>query len=151
MFVMDEKAREANRERQKKYREAHKNEVNEKRRERYNSRAEAGKCPRCGGKAKKGRVLCEKCCEYQGELNKKYAAERKKAASKTEATVKTKKAAPKPRQRRQKQAPQSRKRRRKQKPKNEHGRYRHGQKKSAKLIQDQHGFDIHLAFPPFPI
>ena len=95
MFVMDEKAREANRERQKKYREAHKNEVNEKRRERYNSRAEAGKCPRCGGKAKKGRVLCEKCCEYQGELNKKYAAERKKAASKTEATVKTKKAAPK--------------------------------------------------------
>lgn len=93
MSITDEKVREANRERQRIYRERHKEEVNEKRRERYSGRAAAGKCPRCGGRAKKGRVLCEKCCEYQGELNRKYAAERKKAAPKKTAAVKPEKAA----------------------------------------------------------
>ncbi|MDR2433668.1 MAG: hypothetical protein LBD47_03775 [Treponema sp.] len=91
MSITDEKVREANRERQRIYRERHKEEVNEKRRERYRGRTAAGKCPRCGGKAKKGRVLCEKCCEYQGELSRKYAAERKKAAPEKAAAAKPKK------------------------------------------------------------
>ncbi|MDR1574610.1 MAG: hypothetical protein LBS37_01270 [Treponema sp.] len=92
MPITDEKVREANRERQRIYRERHREELNEKRKEQYNRRIAAGKCPRCGGKAKKGRALCEKCCEYQGELNRKYAAERKVAAPKTTAAVKPSKA-----------------------------------------------------------
>jgi hypothetical protein len=95
---MDAKARTANRERQRKYRETHREEINEKRRERYNERIDAGKCPRCGGKVKKGYTLCEKCCGYQADLNRKYAKERKKpavkakpkAAAKTKAKPKTK-------------------------------------------------------------
>ena len=97
MYVMDAKARAANRERQQKYRETHRDEINEKRRDRYNERIEAGKCPRCGGKVKKGYTLCENCCEYQADLNKKYAKQRKKAAPKTKTpktkTVKAKSAA----------------------------------------------------------
>lgn len=92
MFVMDANARKANRERQRKYREEHREEINEKRREKYNDRIEAGTCPRCGGKVKKGYTLCTDCCEYQADLNKKYAKQRKKAAPKAK-TVK--KAAPK--------------------------------------------------------
>jgi hypothetical protein len=90
MYVMDEKARTANRERQRKYREAHRDEINDKRRERYNDRIEAGKCPRCGGKVKKGYTLCEGCCDYQADLNKKYARQRKKSAPKAKTTVKAK-------------------------------------------------------------
>lgn len=90
--MTDAKMREANRERQRKYREAHRDEINEQRRERYNNRIATGKCPRCGGKVKKGYTLCEKCCEYQADLNKKYAKQRKKAAPKTK-TVKAKTAA----------------------------------------------------------
>jgi hypothetical protein len=93
MFVMDTKMREANRERQRKYREAHRDEVNEKRRERYSSRVGEGRCPRCGGKTKKGHILCEECCKYQGELNRKYAVERKKAAANVAVAEKPKKAA----------------------------------------------------------
>jgi hypothetical protein len=76
------KALEANRERQRKYREAHRDEINEQRRERYQNRITDGKCPRCGGKAKKGYTLCEDCCDYQANLNRKYAKDRKKTAGK---------------------------------------------------------------------
>ena len=80
--MTDAKTRKANRERQRKYRELHREEINNQRRERYNSRIENGKCPRCGGKVKKGYTLCTDCCEYQANLNQKYAKQRKKPVSK---------------------------------------------------------------------
>ena len=76
---MDEKTRADNRLRQQRYRELHRNEINEKRRERYEERKSKNRCPRCGGKVKKGYTLCSDCCDYQGALNKKYAKERKTA------------------------------------------------------------------------
>ena len=92
--MTDAKTRKANRERQRKYRELHREEINDQRRERYNSRIESGKCPRCGGKVKKGYTLCTDCCEYQANLNRKYAKQRKKtvgkaAGAKTAAKSKT--------------------------------------------------------------
>ncbi len=72
-----EKLREANRERQRKYREAHRDEINQQRKDKYNDRITSGKCPRCGGKVKKGYTLCTACCEYQAVLNRKYAEGRK--------------------------------------------------------------------------
>jgi len=91
--MTDAKTRLANRERQRKYREAHREEINEQRKERYNERIAKGKCPRCGGKVKKGYTLCETCCDYQANLNRKYAKQRKKpgkspAAKTTKKTVK---------------------------------------------------------------
>jgi hypothetical protein len=77
---MDEKARENNRLRQRKFLELHKEEVNAKRRERYHERLSLGKCPRCGGKSKKGRTLCPVCCEYMLDLNRKYTGQKKSAA-----------------------------------------------------------------------
>jgi predicted ATP-dependent serine protease len=91
--MTDAKTRLANRERQRRYREAHRDEINEQRKERYNNRIAKGKCPRCGGKVKKGYILCADCGEYQANLNRKYAKQRKKAGKKT--TVK-KTAAKKP-------------------------------------------------------
>jgi len=79
--MIDAKTRLANRERQRKYREAHRDEINEQRKERYNNRIKKGKCPRCGGKVKKGYTLCADCCEYQANLNRKYAKQRKKAGT----------------------------------------------------------------------
>ena len=64
-MMTDAKTRLANRERQRQYREAHRDDINEQRKERYNSRIKKGKCPRCGGKVKKGYTLCADCCEYQ--------------------------------------------------------------------------------------
>ena len=90
--MTDAKTRKANRERQRKYREAHRDEINEQRRERYNDRIEKGKCPRCGGKVKKGYTLCSDCCEYQANLNRKYAKQRKKPAAKPAAKAKPAKA-----------------------------------------------------------
>jgi len=81
--MTDAKTRLANRERQRKYREAHRDEINEQRKERYNDRIAKGKCPRCGGKVKKGYTLCTDCCEYQANLNRKYARQRKKATKTT--------------------------------------------------------------------
>jgi predicted nucleic acid-binding Zn ribbon protein len=78
---MDAKTRESNRLRQRKFLEQHKDEVNEKRRERYQERISTGKCPRCGGKVKKGRRLCAACCDYMLSLNKKYAKRNKAAAA----------------------------------------------------------------------
>jgi hypothetical protein len=83
--MTDAKTRKANRDRQRKYREAHRDEINQQRRERYNERVAKGKCPRCGGKVKKGYTLCTTCCEYQANLNRKYAAQKKKPAVKTTA------------------------------------------------------------------
>jgi hypothetical protein len=95
---MDEKTRADNRLRQQRYRELHRDEINEKRRERYEERKSKNRCPRCGGKVKKGYTLCTDCCEYQGSLNKKYAKKRKttagsKAVKKTGKTAAAKKAA----------------------------------------------------------
>jgi hypothetical protein len=78
--MTDAKTRLANRERQRKYREAHRDEINQQRKDRYNDRIAKGKCPRCGGKVKKGYTLCTDCCEYQATLNRKYAKVRKKTA-----------------------------------------------------------------------
>ena len=80
---MDAKARESNRLRQRKYLERHKDEVNDKRREKYHKRISLGRCPRCGGKTKKGRTLCADCCDYMLNLNRKYAKRDKAAAKKT--------------------------------------------------------------------
>jgi len=94
--MTDAKTRLANRERQRKYREEHRDEINQQRKDRYNDRITAGKCPRCGGKVKKGYTLCEECCGYQADLNKKYAKEKKmnkKPAAKTKKTAAKKPAA----------------------------------------------------------
>jgi endogenous inhibitor of DNA gyrase (YacG/DUF329 family) len=89
---MDEKARENNRLRQRKFLEIHKDEVNARRRERYHERLSHGKCPRCGGRVKKGRTLCPDCCEYMLDLNRKYAGQ-KKAVRKAKPAVRAKAAA----------------------------------------------------------
>jgi len=93
--MTDAKTRKANRERQRKYRELHRDEINEQRRDRYNDRISKGKCPRCGGKVKKGYTLCTDCCGYQADLNRKYAKQRKKPVAKASG-VKAKKAVKKP-------------------------------------------------------
>jgi len=80
--MTDAKTRLANRERQRRYREAHRDEINEQRKERYNDRIAKGKCPRCGVKSKRGYTLCETCCEYQVDLNRKYAKQRKNTTGK---------------------------------------------------------------------
>jgi hypothetical protein len=80
--MTDAKTRLANRERQRKYREAHRDEINQQRKDRYNDRIAKGKCPRCGGKVKKGYTLCTDCCEYQATLNRKYAKVKKKTTGK---------------------------------------------------------------------
>jgi len=84
----DAKARENNRLRQRKFLELHKDEVNAKRRERYHERVSLGKCPRCGGRVKKGHTMCTDCCDYMNDLNKKYAKQ-KKVAVKTDVKAKT--------------------------------------------------------------
>ena len=86
---MDAKARENNRLRQRKFLELHKDEVNDKRRERYHERISLGKCPRCGGRTRKGRTLCTSCCEYMLDLNRKYAGQ-KRTAAKTRTKAKAK-------------------------------------------------------------
>jgi len=93
--MTDAKTRLANRERQRRYREAHRDEINEQRKERYNNRIAKGKCPRCGGKVKKGYILCAECGEYQANLNRKYAKQRKKADGKTAKKTASKKPAAK--------------------------------------------------------
>lgn len=80
--MSDDKARLANRERQRKYREAHRDEINQQRKDRYQNRIAQGKCPRCGGKVRKGYTLCAECCEYQANLNRKYLGDRKKTERK---------------------------------------------------------------------
>ena len=86
---MDAKARESNRLRQRKFLALHKDEVNSKRRAKYHERISLGRCPRCGGRTRKGRTLCTKCCEYMLDLNRKYAKQKKRAAAKIKPKVKT--------------------------------------------------------------
>ena len=93
--MTDAKTRLANRERQRKYREAHRDEINEQRKERYNARIANGKCPRCGGKVKKGYTLCSDCCDYQANLNRKYAKQKKKTGGKATAKKAGKRTGPK--------------------------------------------------------
>jgi predicted nucleic acid-binding Zn ribbon protein len=93
---MDEKVRENNRLRQRKFLELHKDEVNSKRRERYHERISLGKCPRCGGRIKKGHTLCTNCCDYMLDLNRKYAKQKKAASKTVKAALKTKTAKKKP-------------------------------------------------------
>ena len=85
----DAKVRENNRLRQRKFLELHKDEVNERRREKYHERISSGKCPRCGGRTKKDRTLCTKCCEYMLDLNRKYAKQKRAATRKTVVKKKT--------------------------------------------------------------
>jgi DNA repair exonuclease SbcCD ATPase subunit len=62
--------KEANRLRQQRYLENHRDEVNEYRRERYAARKDAGKCPRCGKKLRSAKfVLCKKCLEQAKGYN----------------------------------------------------------------------------------
>lgn len=86
---MDAKAKESNRLRQRKFLAEHRDEVNEARRVRYHARISAGKCPRCGGRIKKGRTLCTACCEYMLDLNRTNA-KRRRAEVKTKAAIKPK-------------------------------------------------------------
>ena len=65
--------REANRLRQQRFLERHRDEINEKRRERYAMRKESGRCPRCNTKLrpskKMKRTLCKNCLEKAREYN----------------------------------------------------------------------------------
>jgi uncharacterized protein with PIN domain len=56
--------RESNRLRQQRFQERHRDEINEKRRERYAQRKESGRCPRCGKKLRSLKhTLCKDCLE----------------------------------------------------------------------------------------
>ncbi|MDR0496129.1 MAG: hypothetical protein LBH42_00785 [Treponema sp.] len=68
--VMD--ARESNRLRQQRFLERHRDEINEKRRERYADRKDSGQCPRCGKKMKSSkRTLCKDCLEKARDYNQR--------------------------------------------------------------------------------
>ncbi|MCL2008352.1 MAG: hypothetical protein FWG77_09730 [Treponema sp.] len=67
--------RESNRLRQQRFLEKHRDEVNEKRREKYAERKEEGRCPRCAKKIKlkkrgPNHLLCPACLEKAREYNK---------------------------------------------------------------------------------
>ncbi|MCL2094461.1 MAG: hypothetical protein FWH12_09765 [Treponema sp.] len=60
--------KEANRIRQQRFLERHRDEVNEKRRERYADRKDEGRCPRCGKKLRSfKKILCKACLERARE------------------------------------------------------------------------------------
>ena len=68
MSTKEEK--EANRLRQQRFLENHREEVNEKRREKYAERKDSGRCPRCGKKLRSlKRTLCKNCLEKAREYN----------------------------------------------------------------------------------
>jgi tRNA(Ile2) C34 agmatinyltransferase TiaS len=65
-------ARESNRLRQQRFLENHRDEINEKRRERYAERKESGRCPRCGKKLRsQKRTLCKDCLEQARVYNQR--------------------------------------------------------------------------------
>ena len=66
-------ARESNRLRQERFLEKHREEINEKRRERYADRKDGGKCPRCGAKLLKSskNTLCNDCLEKARDYNQR--------------------------------------------------------------------------------
>ena len=62
--------RESNRLRQQRFLERHRDDINEKRRERYAERKENGRCPRCGKKLRSlKRTLCKNCLEKAREYS----------------------------------------------------------------------------------
>ena len=62
--------RESNRLRQQRFLERHRDEINEKRRERYADRKVNGRCPRCGKKLRSAKhTLCKICLEKAREYN----------------------------------------------------------------------------------
>ena len=64
--------REANRLRQQRFLEKHRDEINEKRRERYADRKDDGKCPRCGKKLRSLKfTLCKICLEKAKDYNQR--------------------------------------------------------------------------------
>ena len=64
--------REANRLRQQRFLEKHRDEINEKRREKYAARKEGGLCPRCGKKLRSAkRALCKNCLEKARDYNQR--------------------------------------------------------------------------------
>jgi hypothetical protein len=68
MPANDEK--EANRLRQQRFLEKHRDEINEKRREKYALLKESGRCPRCGKKLRSAKFsLCKNCLEKAREYN----------------------------------------------------------------------------------
>lgn len=68
MSTKDE--RESNRLRQQRFLERHRDEINEKRRERYAERKGSGRCPRCGKKLRSSKfTLCKTCLERAREYN----------------------------------------------------------------------------------
>ena len=71
-----EAERESNRLRQQRFLERHRDEVNEKRREKYAERKESGRCPRCGVKIKRKKkdpvlILCGECLEKARDYNQR--------------------------------------------------------------------------------
>ena len=64
--------KESNRLRQQRFLEKHREEINEKRRERYAERKEGSRCPRCGKKLRSRKnILCKDCLEKAKEYNKR--------------------------------------------------------------------------------
>ena len=64
--------KESNRLRQQRFLERHRDEVNEKRRERYAERKESGRCPRCGKKLRSRKsILCKDCLEKARDYNQR--------------------------------------------------------------------------------
>ena len=62
--------RESNRLRQQRFLERHRDEINEKRREKYAARKDSGRCPRCGKKLRSfKRTLCKNCLEKAREYS----------------------------------------------------------------------------------
>jgi hypothetical protein len=62
--------KESNRLRQQRFLEKHRDEINEKRRERYAERKESSRCPRCGKKLRSRKnTLCKDCLEKAREYN----------------------------------------------------------------------------------
>ena len=65
-------ARESNRLRQQRFLENHRDEINEKRRERYADRKNTGCCPRCGAKLRSSKfTLCKNCLEKAKDYNQR--------------------------------------------------------------------------------
>lgn len=64
--------RESNRLRQQRFLENHRDEINEKRRERYAERRDEGYCPRCGAKMRSNKsTLCKDCLERARDYNQR--------------------------------------------------------------------------------
>ncbi|MDR1212087.1 MAG: hypothetical protein LBK40_07645 [Spirochaetaceae bacterium] len=64
--------KEANRLRQQRFLENHRDEVNKQRRKKYASRKKEGRCPRCGKKLRsKKTTLCKGCLERARDYNQR--------------------------------------------------------------------------------